>query len=468
METVSAAQLRPAIRRSQYLALGFGTILGSGWVVLLGAWLRHGGPGGAVLGFVLGGIAMSLVAAVYAELAARMPTAGGDFIYAYEIFGPRFGFFVGWFMTLFLIGVCAFEGIALPWMIQSLFPAFAPGRLYSFLDAEVTVGALVCGLIGLLVITFLNYREIKAAMRVHVAITSLLVAVVLAVVVASVSEGNSANAQPLFASLNGQRWWIGAGWVFATTAFTLNGFQAIQQTIEERGKGVGIRAIAFTMIASVAAAALFYCVVILASALASPWEASSRQPLATGAAVEPLIRGGVLKTVVLLTAAISLFKTWNAVALMAARILLAQARVRLLPVTLARIHPRYGTPSNAVVFVAACTLAGILLGRGAIVPIVDMASICLAFSYVVACIEVLRLRRTSTNRGAAFTVPGGRWTIYTALAASCIMAGVAFLQPLADGYSGIPVEWAMMLAWAIVGEAFYRWYRARVAVEVAR
>ena len=39
-----------------YFALGFGTMIGTGWVVVMDDWLGRGGPVGAMLGFALGGI----------------------------------------------------------------------------------------------------------------------------------------------------------------------------------------------------------------------------------------------------------------------------------------------------------------------------------------------------------------------------------------------------------------------------
>ncbi|WP_458864873.1 amino acid permease, partial [Enterococcus faecium] len=77
-----APRLQGRIGRFQYLALGFGTMIGSAWVILLGDWLGKAGPGGAVLGFLAGGIVVMLVGACYAELAGHLPEAGSEFIYA--------------------------------------------------------------------------------------------------------------------------------------------------------------------------------------------------------------------------------------------------------------------------------------------------------------------------------------------------------------------------------------------------
>src|SRR6185369_11469809 len=54
-------QLSRAISGSEFFALGFGTIIGVGWVIVLGDWLRQAGPLGAMLAFVAGGLVMVVV-----------------------------------------------------------------------------------------------------------------------------------------------------------------------------------------------------------------------------------------------------------------------------------------------------------------------------------------------------------------------------------------------------------------------
>ena len=87
-----APRLRGNIGRFQYLALGFGTMIGSAWVILLGDWLGKAGPGGAVLGFVAGGVVVVLVGACYAELAGYLPEAGSEFVYARRVYGRGLAF----------------------------------------------------------------------------------------------------------------------------------------------------------------------------------------------------------------------------------------------------------------------------------------------------------------------------------------------------------------------------------------
>ena len=48
--------LRRGLTAVEYFTFGFGTMVGVGWVVLMDDWLGRGGPGGAFLGFLFGGV----------------------------------------------------------------------------------------------------------------------------------------------------------------------------------------------------------------------------------------------------------------------------------------------------------------------------------------------------------------------------------------------------------------------------
>lgn len=455
MSTTSTVESQPQLRRTigrfQYFALAFGTIIGSAWVVVLGDWLKLAGPGGTLLAFIAGGALMTLIAAVYAELSARMPEAGGEFIFAYRVFGPRLGFVVGWFVTLFLIGVTAFEAIALPLMLQMLFPSLRGPTLYVLLGSEVSLDAVIVGVAGVVLITFLNYRDVRLAVTFQSVVTYGFLFVALAVLGAGAASGDAANLQPVFAKQGDRAWWLGAIWIFANTAFFLNGFQVIPQAIEERLDNVSSSTIARIMTLAVVVAALFYCAVVVCSTVAVPWRTLAGTPLATAVAVENVVPGGLLARVVLLAAALSLLKTWNATALVAARILMAQARLALVPRAFARIHPKFATPGTAVVFVGLCSLGGLFLGRGAILALVNMASICLAFTFVLACVALLRLRARATDQASGFRVPGGRAPIVFGMLATAAMSLVALFEPLTRSAGNVPLEWTLMLCWGALG-----------------
>jgi APA family basic amino acid/polyamine antiporter len=292
-----AVGLRGEIGKFQYLALGFGTIVGSAWVVLLGDWLRRAGPGGAILGFAAGGVAMMLIGAAYAELAARMPEAGSEFIYAHRVYGRALAFAVGWFLALFMVSIAVFDALALAWIAEILVPSWKGATLYRAVGTPITSMAIVVGVGGAILIYGLNYFGAKIAIVAHSVLTVGFLAVVLSVAAAMVMHGHLSYALPLFASVNGSPWWVGSGAIFAVCAALLYGFQSIPQTIEERSSHVSLKAIGITIVASIGTAALFFCLMISSASVSYPWQALTMTPLAivtaAGALPRVCLRDGV-------------------------------------------------------------------------------------------------------------------------------------------------------------------------------
>lgn len=448
--------LRKSIGPFQFFALAIGVIIGSAWVVLIGDLLELGGPGGAILGFAIGGVVMLLVAAAYAELAAAIPVAGGEFIFAFKLFGRGAGFVVGWFLTLYLVASTAFEAIALAAILKTLLPALEGPTLYVCLGHSVTAGGVGIGLAGAALVTFMNYRDVRLAVGFQSVVTYGFLIVAFAVVIVGISLGHAVNLQPLFIRSHGRAPWFGALSIFATSAYFLTGFQAVPQAIEERAEGVSARTVFRVMVSSVALAALFLCLVVLAVGMAAPWQSTAGQPMTTAAALSSLRPGRFLALVVLIAAAASLLKTWNALALMAGRLFMAQARENLLPAWLAAIHPAYQTPARASLLVGALTVAGVMLGRGALLPIVDMGSLCLAGTFVLGFLEVLKLRRSGVRGSRGARLPGGGWAIGVGLAGSAVMAAFSLAEPVISGNGGLPIEWILLIAWALIGALVFR------------
>ena len=76
------------LRVVDYFTLGWGTMVGVGWLVVMDDWLLRGGVLGAVLGFAIGGTLLLPVGYVYARLVKAMPDASGEVAYTAKVF-PR-------------------------------------------------------------------------------------------------------------------------------------------------------------------------------------------------------------------------------------------------------------------------------------------------------------------------------------------------------------------------------------------
>jgi basic amino acid/polyamine antiporter, APA family len=489
-----APRLRGNIGRFQYLALGFGTMIGSAWVILLGDWLGKAGPGGAVLGFLAGGVVVVLVGACYAELAGYLPEAGSEFVYARRVYGRGLAFTVGWFLVLYLLSVTVFEALAFAWIVETVLPGAAP---------------LPVGIAGAVMIAALNLRGAQLAVISHTLLTYSFFVVVVCILLLLLVNGSAYHATPLFAATNGRNWWLGSGAIFAFCAYALNGFQTIPHAVEERSGNTSLRAIGWIIVGSICAAALFYCLVVIAASVIVPWQGLVSAPLPMVAAVRNLPHGEAFAMVLLIATGASLLKAWNGVFMMAVRLLVAMARAGCAPAMFARLHPRFQSPAPAVFAAGACNIGGIFLGKAAIEPITDMSAMVLTLTYGMCCWTVLRIRRrglyargarssgrspatvsnptatavashagvgsrpiaASPEAAAARTAlfdDGGissrqgaaTWLIWLALAGSTLMAACAFLTPFWQ-QPGFPLEYQLLIAWGLMGYLVWRFALTR-------
>src|SRR5215472_14438073 len=94
------ATLARKLRLHDYFALAFGTMIGTGWLVLMHDWLGRGGPLGAILGYAIGGIILLPVGYIYSQWVRRLPDAAGEAAYTAQVFPPVVSYFTGWMMLL--------------------------------------------------------------------------------------------------------------------------------------------------------------------------------------------------------------------------------------------------------------------------------------------------------------------------------------------------------------------------------
>jgi basic amino acid/polyamine antiporter, APA family len=106
---------------ANYFALGFGTMIGTGWIVLMHDWLARSGPLGTMLGFGLGGILLLPVGYIYGQWVRRLPDAAGEAAYTAQVFSPMVSYLTGWIMLLAYSIVCPWEAVAVGKLAAYLF-----------------------------------------------------------------------------------------------------------------------------------------------------------------------------------------------------------------------------------------------------------------------------------------------------------------------------------------------------------
>src|SRR5262249_41894921 len=105
--------LRRVMHSWDYFPCACGSIVGVGWMILLDDWLARGGPVGAMLGFLLAGLALIPVVAIYGRLAERMPDAASEVSYTAAAFPRGISFATGWALSFANGIVCPLEARAM-------------------------------------------------------------------------------------------------------------------------------------------------------------------------------------------------------------------------------------------------------------------------------------------------------------------------------------------------------------------
>lgn len=445
----------PALKRGVtgpgFFALAFGTIVGSAWMVLMGEWVGPAGPGGAVLAFLGMAFLMVPIAAAYAELVARVPRAGAEFVFVEKAFGPWPGFVTGWYLTLYFVGICAFEGLALSWFLENLVPPLSgQAPLYTLLGKPITAMDLIVGLAGAGVMTLLNASGARIALGFQKIVTFAFLTASAALVLLGFAQGDAGNAQPLFESAQGRSFGGGMFVMLGVAGMWLAGFQTAASAVEERAPGTSFATVARAMMLAVAVAAIFYSLIIMASASLAPWRDLTSGALPVAAAFDHALAGGMATKGIILVAMASLLKTWNAMHLSATRVILAQARAGFLPAGLAHIDARTGAPRRAALLVGLWTCLGILAGRGAISPIISMGTMCTTAIAAVAMLALMRLRAMDRDAVPAFILPGGGRLLAAIAIGAAVVASAAIATPFGVS-DGVPVEIWLMLGWLALG-----------------
>lgn len=430
------------LSRRDVLAVAFGAMIGFGWVVLTGGFLADAGSLGAALAFVVGGTIVALVGLTYAELAAAMPRAGGEHNYALRGLGARPAFVTSWALALGYVSVTAFEAVALPTTLNYLIPQLEAGRLWSVAGGEVYAAWVAVGVAGALVITAVNYLGIRpASVFQTIAVLVLLAVGVLLVTGASIG-GQATHLQPLFSGGV-----AGLLTVLVATPFLFVGFDVIPQSAEEINLPYG--QIGKTLVVSVLLAATWYVLVMLtvASALARGELAGAE--LAAAAGMAALWDSDAMGAVLVVGGTAGILTSWNGFVIGASRLIYAMGASGMLPAWFARLHPRYRTPGNAVLFVGALSIISPLFGEQMLTWLVNAGGINIVIAYLLVACTFLVLRRREPEMPRPFRLAPGR-TVAVLAALLSLGLGMLYLPGMPSALAW-PYEWAIVGGWWLAG-----------------
>ncbi|WP_277455284.1 APC family permease [Janibacter sp. DB-40] len=412
-------QLKRSLGRVETFFIGFGAMIGFGWITTTSTWLNDAGTLGAALGFVIGGAIMGLVGLVYAELVSAMPRAGGEHNYLLRGFGPRLAFIGSWGIVGGYVSVAAFEAVAIPRTIAYIVPEVYSVPLWTVADSDVYLVWALIGTATAAFLTVLNIRGIKSASLLQTSVVIFLIVMALAMIGLTFLEGDVSNAQPLFTRTSGLLA------VLVVVPFFFVGFDVIPQSAEEIN--VPPRKIGRLVLVSVAMATLFYIVIILTTSTALPAAEMQDFDLATADAMDALA-GEFGSNLVIAGGLAGLMTSWNAFLIGASRLMWAMARSGMLPTWFAKLHPTHRTPSNALIFIGIVCAIAPFFGEVMMGWLVASSSPSIVITYLLVSVVFLVLRRRDPGMDRPLRIggraPGGGTAIGVAavIATACLLA----------------------------------------------
>ena len=428
-------RLARKLRVTDYFSLGWGTMVGVGWLVVMDDWLTRGGSLGGVLGFAIGGILLLPIGYVYSKLVAAMPDASGEVAYTAKVFPQPVSFFTGWMMMLAYFIVCPWEAIAVGRLAAYVFPCLNRIELYHVAGKPVYLPHLAIGLGLTALVTFVNYRGIRLSATFQNWTTFGTIALFVIFVSLGVARGSPANFPPLFTYTP----FVSILLVLQIVPYYMTGFESVTKAAEEANPEFRLRGFAGVIIAAIVVGFVFYMIVIAAVSFVAPWRRLTGEPFMTAAAFEHAVGSRWIVSIILSAAMLSLFKVFNGNFVAASRLLFAMARRALLNDRLAAVHPVNQTPSAAVLAAGIGTAFCMFLGSAILVPISEVGSVASAIGWFAVCAAFLRMKPLAAARVIA---------VVGALV-GLAMALMKFL-PIVPGHFSA-WEWLAFGLWIILG-----------------
>jgi basic amino acid/polyamine antiporter, APA family len=431
----SMTTLARRLRVVDYFTLGWGTMVGVGWLVVMDDWLLRGGSLGGILGFAVGGVLLLPIGFVYGKLVMAMPDAAGEVAYTAKVFPQTVSFATGWMMILAYFIVCPWEAVAVGKIAGYIFPVLDSMELYRIAGRPVYLPHLIIGLALTAALTFLNYRGIRLSATFQNWTTFGTLALFVLFIAIGAGKGSAHNFPPLFTHTP----FISVLLVIQIVPYFMTGYEAVGKAAEEanpefRGQGF-FKAIWMAIIVGI----LFYTIVIAAVAYVAPWKQLTGEKFMTAVAFERAVGSWWIGRMILAAALLSLLKVFNGNFVAASRLLFAMGRRGLVDVRVAQVHPVNLTPSIAVLCVGIATGACMFLGDAILVPITEVGSVASALGWSAACAAYYAMRPAARDA----------WIAIVGVAVGVLLVLMKVVPLVPGHFSGY--EWLALGIWSAVG-----------------
>ncbi|CDQ18142.1 putative amino acid permease YhdG [Halobacillus karajensis] len=198
---------------------------------------------------------------------------------------------------------------------------------------------------------------------------------------------------------------------------------------------------------------MFYLAITLGVGLGlSPRQLSSAE-LASADAMGALFNSDTFAKILILGGVAGIITSWNSFIIGGSRVLYAMAKSGMVPAWFGYLHPKYHTPSNSILFIGFLSMLAPLLGRSALVWIVDAGGLGIVVAYFLVALSFLILRKKEPNMERPFRA--AKSPIFGCLAFVLSLGFIVLYLPGMPAALVWPYEWVMVAGWTLIGAYFF-------------
>lgn len=432
--------LEKTFTKGDILALGFGAMIGWGWVMLSGLWVEQGGWGGAIIAFLIGALMCVFVGLCYAELTPALPCADGGMVFTYRGMGYTSSWMAIWSTCFAYVGVAAWEGIAIATAINYVLPIPKIGYLWTIAGYDVYFSWCAIGMVVAVILTLVNLKGKESAALFQKIATVGLTLVGIVFVCGGVTLGSVEHMGPVFKGAKG----IVA--VLLMTPAMFVGFDVIPQSAEEMN--IPRKQIGKILIMSIFMATFWYLIMCIGVAMAAPSSVRVNGAVPVADAAAFVFGNPIMGKIVIVGALCGILTSWNGFIVGGARVLFAMGRAKMLPPIFGKIS-KNNAPYAAIILIGIICVLSPLMGENALVWFVNASAFGTVITYLFVSIAFLRIRKQEPDLERPFKVKN-----YKLVGWGAILISVAFIMLYLPGSPSAlvwPYEWGMILAWCVLG-----------------
>ncbi len=391
-------------------ALAFGCAVGSDAFVM--PWidfLPKAGPLGTVIGILIGGLVMTVVAWNFHYMINRQPGPGGSYTYAAKAFGNDHGYLCGVFLGFAYLAIICLDVTALVVVAHyTLGDVFSFGFRYTIQKSDIYLGDILFSVSTIAVATAICCRRRLSGVVQTVMAVVLAAGILVCFAAAALNHsGGLATTCPVFAPNRGHGLFQVLN-ILAIAPWLFVGFESISNSSSEFRFPVSksFRVMLAALVTSVIAYALLTAIPVLSfgDASSAGWTGAVADLANSGS--EPdyhafdvarrfLGKAGGVVIGLTLVGAIFTNLVGNTVAV--SRLVAAMADDNALPSFLGGRNAD-GVPRNAVLAVAALVALVVPLGRAVIGVVVDISILGAAVAYAYTSAAAFKIARKEGNK----------------------------------------------------------------------